>query len=257
MVINVINLSNIQHFSVGDGDGIRTTVFLKGCNLRCPWCHNPENLTSEPVCLNYKELGKKETVGKLVNANDIIPELLEDRDFYETSGGGVTFSGGEPMLQAEEIFKLTSLLKKNGISVLIDTAGCVPYDLFKITNPVVDTYLFDFKTADREKYKMIGGDIDLVTANMSSLLADGIPFKVRIPLIPGFNTDTVSVREMCETLGRIGISKVELIPFHRLGISKYEAMGMNYPYKDIKPIPSDELEKITAVYKEFFTVKTE
>ncbi len=253
----MLNLSNIQHFSVGDGEGIRTTVFLKGCNLRCPWCHNPENLTSDPVCLNYKNLGKTETVGKMVSAEEIMPELLEDSDFYETSGGGVTFSGGEPMLQANEIFNLASSLKNNGVRVLIDTAGCVPYDLFKITNPIVDGYLFDFKTADGEKYKSIGGNLDLVKSNIMSLMSDGIPFSIRIPLIPGFNTDTDSVRDMCKSLYEMGIKSVDLIPYHRLGTSKYEAMGLLYSYKDTKPMTGEELRNIKTVYEEYFTVRAE
>ena len=84
----MLNISNIQHFSVGDGDGIRTTLFLKGCNLRCPWCHNPENLTDAPVTLRYKNVGKTEIIGRLVTAEDILPELLEDKDFYVESQGG-------------------------------------------------------------------------------------------------------------------------------------------------------------------------
>ena len=99
----MLNISNIQHFSVGDGEGIRTTVFFKGCNLRCPWCHNPENLSASPTALHYLSTGKRETLGRLVSAEDILPELLEDKDFFEESSGGVTLSGGEAMLQASEI----------------------------------------------------------------------------------------------------------------------------------------------------------
>lgn len=253
----MLNISNIQHFSVGDGDGIRTTVFLKGCNLRCPWCHNPENLTVHPVTLNYKNLCKIETVGRMVHLEEILPELLEDRDFYDESKGGVTFSGGEAMLQAEEVAKAAATLKENGVSVIIDTAGCVPYEYFELTNPVVDGYLFDFKTADAEKYKTIGGDLSLVKENLVKLSRDGITFTIRIPLIPGFNTDENSVREICASLLSIGISHVELIPFHRLGVSKYEAMGLAYAYKDTIPQSRDEIRKIEDIYKEHFTVKTE
>ena len=95
----MLNISNVQHFSVGDGDGIRTTVFFKGCNLRCPWCHNPENLTKAPVTLRYSN-GKTETLGREIRAEALLPELLEDLDFYRDSGGGVTLSGGVVMLQS-------------------------------------------------------------------------------------------------------------------------------------------------------------
>ena len=138
----MLNISNIQHFSVGDGDGIRTTVFFKGCNLRCPWCHNPENLTAQPVTLHYKEIDKTEILGRTVGPEDILPELLDDKDYYIESGGGVTLSGGEVMLQTDEIVPLIELLRQNGIAVLIDTAGNVPYRYFEKLNPIVDGYLF-------------------------------------------------------------------------------------------------------------------
>ena len=131
----MLNISNIQHFSVGDGDGIRTTVFFKGCNLCCPWCHNPENLSAKPSVLNYKVTNKTEIVGKFVYAEDIIDELLDDKDYYEESNGGITLSGGEVMLQADGIVPLLKLLAENEVSVLIDTAGCVPYAGFQKINP--------------------------------------------------------------------------------------------------------------------------
>jgi len=151
----MFNISNIQHFSVGDGEGIRTTVFFKGCNLRCPWCHNPENLTAHPAVLQYRSTGRTETLGRLVSAEEILPELLEDQDFYNESNGGVTFSGGEAMLQASELVSLARILKENGISVLVDTAGCVNYSSFQKLNPFVAGYLFDFKTAEEDKYQEI------------------------------------------------------------------------------------------------------
>ena len=105
----MLYISNVQHFSVGDGAGIRTTVFFKGCNLRCPWCHNPENLTKAPVTLHYTN-GKTETFGRAVSAEALLAELLEDKDFYEESGGGVTLSGGEVLLQSESAAELAKLL---------------------------------------------------------------------------------------------------------------------------------------------------
>lgn len=253
----MLNISNIQHFSVGDGEGIRTTVFLKGCNLRCPWCHNPENLSNEPAVLQYKATGKCEAFGKYVSAEDIIPELLEDRDFYETSNGGVTFSGGEAMLQASVLATTVRLLKERGVSVLIDTAGCVPYSSFEKLNPFISGYLFDFKTADADKYKSIGGDLSLVTENIRRLLSDGVKVIIRIPLIPHFNCDTDSVTAICRDLRDIGIESVELIPFHRLGSAKYEAMGLTYKYKDQAPLDKSELEEIEKIYGKYFKIKTE
>ncbi|MBE6608818.1 MAG: radical SAM protein [Ruminococcaceae bacterium] len=253
----MLNISNIQHFSVGDGEGIRTTVFFKGCNLRCPWCHNPENLSTSPAVLTYSSTGKTETLGRLVSAEDILPELLEDKDFYDESNGGVTLSGGEAMLQASEIAPLASMLKENGVSVLVDTAGCVAYSSFQILNPFISGYLFDFKTADENKYREIGGNLEVVVENIRRLNEDGMTVWIRIPLIPNFNTSQRSIQAICERLSDIGIRHVDLLPFHRLGSAKYEAMGLEYAYKSQQPLTKEELGNIEAIYKAYFSVKIE
>jgi len=253
----MLNISNIQHFSVGDGDGIRTTVFFKGCNLRCPWCHNPENLNTHPSVLRYQSTGKTETLGRLVSAEDILTELLEDKTFYDESNGGVTFSGGEAMLQVFEIIPLARFLKECGVSVLVDTAGCVTYASFQKLNPFVSGYLFDFKTADKDKYREIGGNLELVIENIRRLRRDGMTVFIRIPLIPNFNTSPSSIRAICELLCDIGIQHVDLLPFHRLGSAKYEAMGLEYSYKMQEPLSKEELSEIEAIYKTYFSVKIE
>ena len=244
----MVTISNIQHFSVGDGPGIRTTVFFKGCNLRCPWCHNPENLTVEPTTLTYT--GKTETLGKTVTPAQILPELLEDWDFYLQSGGGVTFSGGEVMLQAASAAELAGCLKEYGVPVLIDTAGCVAYRQFSCLNPVVAGYLFDFKTADSEKYNAIGGDLALVTENIRKLLEEPVELHIRIPLIPGFNTDAASVSAIGQHLKKLGIRSVELLPFHRLGSGKYEAMELPYAYAKTPPLTSQQVAEIQSLFQQ-------
>ncbi|MBE6756987.1 MAG: radical SAM protein [Ruminococcaceae bacterium] len=252
----LINISNIQHFSVGDGDGIRTTVFFKGCDLVCPWCHNPENLASDTTVLHYRG-GKTETRGMRVTPEEILPELLEDKEFFDTSGGGITLSGGEVMLQADGAARLSALLKAHGVSVLADTAGCVPYHAFETLNPVIDGYLFDVKTADSAKYRAIGGDLDLVVSNLTALQRDGIPFTVRIPLIPDFNTDEGSIAAIGRLLNSLHIPSADLLPFHRLGSAKYEAMGLTYPYKDCTPPTADACARMAALYERYIRVKLE
>ena len=250
----LLNISNIQHFSTGDGEGIRTTVFFKGCNLRCPWCHNPENLSAAPSVMRYKAIDKTETLGKKVEIEDILPELLEDKDFFLQSGGGVTLSGGEVMLQADDVAVLVEKLNEYGISVLIDTAGCVPYKEFEKLNPLVQGYLFDFKTANAQNYREIGGDLETVTQNLARLILDGANVQVRIPLIPDFNIDADSVLEICKHLKTIGIGEVELLPFHRLGSAKYEALGLDYQYKNYEPLSKDKLDEIKKQYSKYFKV---
>ncbi len=250
----LLNISNIQHFSTGDGEGIRTTVFFKGCNLCCPWCHNPENLSAEPSVMRYKTSDETQVLGKKVTVEDILPELLEDKDFFFQSQGGITLSGGEVMLQADGVAALVNALKDQGVSVLIDTAGCVPYKEFEKLNPIVQGYLFDFKTADAEKYLGIGGNLDTVTENLTRLISDGVKVQVRIPLIPDFNTDENSILEICEHLNTIGIREVELLPFHRLGSTKYEALGIDYQYKNYEPLSKEELNEIEKQYSKYFKV---
>lgn len=250
----LLNISNIQHFSTGDGEGIRTTVFFKGCNLRCPWCHNPENLSFAPSIMRYAAINKTETLGKKVSIDDLLPELLEDTDFYFQSGGGVTLSGGEVMLQVDSVATLVKELNEHDVSVLIDTAGCVPYEAFEKLNPLVQGYLFDFKTADERKYREIGGDRETVMGNLKNLILDGIDVKVRIPLIPDFNIDKNSILKICENLTKIGVQEVELLPFHRLGSGKYEALGMDYKYKNHELIPTEKLDEIREQYSKYFKV---
>lgn len=253
----MLNISDIQHFSVGDGNGIRTTVFFKGCNLRCPWCHNPENISIAPTELYFKSTGERKISGRLLSQSEVLAELLEDRDFYIQSGGGVTLSGGEVMLQAKEVLPLIKLLKENGIDVLIDTAGCVPYKNFGILNPYVDGYLFDFKTADAEKYRQIGGNLSLVSHNLGKLRYEGKKVFVRIPLIPTFNTDEKEIEKICLHLKTYDIEEVYLLPFHRLGSAKYEAMGLEYGYKDVVPLSAVQISQIEKQYKKYFNVNVE
>jgi pyruvate formate lyase activating enzyme len=193
----------------------------------------------------------------VVSEEEVFAELLEDRDFYDESNGGVTLSGGEAMLQALALVPLVKRLKESGISVLVDTAGCVPYSSFQALNPYVSGYLFDFKTADDRKYREIGGDLDLVEQNIRRLQEDGMTVHIRIPLIPDFNTSPDATQAMVDRLRRLGIRQVELLPFHRLGSAKYEAMGLAYAYKTQAPLTQEELADIKAAYQIHFSVKIE
>ena len=253
-----LNISDIQHFSVGDGPGIRTTVFLKGCNLRCPWCHNPETISPAPVTLTYAKAGKTITYGRSVTVEDVVAEVMEDLDFYRESGGGVTVSGGEPLLQAEAVAALAKSLQEKGISVLLDTAGCVSWSRFEAVLPYVDTVFFDWKTSDPVFMKeRVGGDLPLIKENLPRLLQTGKDVHIRIPLIPAINTTEEALTAIAADLRETGARTVALLPFHRLAAGKYEAMGLDYPYRDTSPLPAEEVSRAAAHLSEFFTVYTE
>ena len=187
-----------------------------------------------------------------MTAGEILPELLEDKDFFETSGGGVTLSGGEVMLQADGAAELASALASEGVQTLIDTAGCVPYSEFEKLRGTVAGFLYDFKSADHAKYESIGGRLDTVADNLWRLMADGESVRVRVPLIPGFNANAEDILGICRYLSCMGVTAVDILPFHRLGTSKYEAMGLEYTYRDTQPMSRDALQDAESAFKDFF-----
>ena len=189
--------------------------------------------------------------------DEVLCEIKKDKLFYESSGGGVTFSGGECMLQIEFLCEILKQCKESGIHTAVDTAGCVPYRCFETLNPFVSGYLFDFKTASEEKYREIGGDLSLVSENIRRLLHSGIPLRIRIPLIPHFNADARSAHAIGAYLRALGIKEADLIPFHRLGSAKYEAMKLDYAYCDQPPLDKEALAALEKIYKQYFSIKTE
>ena len=253
-----LNISDIQHFSVGDGPGIRTTIFCKGCNLRCPWCHNPETISRDTVTLTYPKANRSVTYGRLMTVDEIVTEVMEDADFYRESGGGVTVSGGEPLLQAEAVAELAKALQAQGVSVLLDTAGCVPWSRFEVVLPYVNTVFFDWKTSHPTVMKeRIGGDLALVRSNLARLLQTDKDIHIRIPLIPAINTTEEALTAIAADLREVGAKTVALLPFHRLAVGKYEAMGMQYPYRDTPPLSAETLRRATELLSKDFTVYTE
>ena len=253
-----LNVSAIQHFSTGDGEGIRTTVFLKGCHLHCPWCHNPETWSPEPQTLHYPTAGKHVHYGVLMTVEEIMADVLADIDFYLASDGGVTVSGGEALLQAEGVAALGACLREQGISMIVDTAADVPFGAFEKTAPFTDCYFVDLKAADVADYRdVIGGNFDRVCANIRRLVAAGLPMHIRIPLIPDFNTSRDYVKQMTVVLKDLGVTAVDLLPFHRMGSSKYTALGWPYAYAKTEPFTPEQVEEIADGYRRYFQVTIE
>ncbi len=257
-----LNVSDIQHFSTGDGPGIRTTVFLKGCSLHCPWCHNPETISPAPQTLTFPNARKTVHYGRHMAVEDVLREVMEDADFYRTSGGGVTVSGGEPMLQHKAVAELEKALRENGISTLIDTAGNVPRAAFEAVLPFTDTIFYDWKCADPAICRAtLGGNFEQMRANLAYLLAEEqagrVTLHVRIPLIPGINTGDTETAAMIDSLRALGARRVDLLPFHRLAVGKYDAMGLAYPYRNTEPPTQAEVEALADRYRTFFEVGVE
>ena len=242
----------VQRFSVHDGPGIRTTVFFKGCSLRCPWCHNPEGLSTLPELQFLKEKcigcgrcndrsslsdanacpsGALSVCGEHVPLGDIVQRVLRDRDYYG-SNGGVTLSGGECLLQADAAAALLHALKAEGIHTAIDTSGAVPWSAFEKTMAACDLYLYDVKCIDAERHRAwIGADNALILENARRLSAAGKAMWVRVPVIPGFNDDEAEMRRIADFVRQLpSVESVTLMPYHTLGKSKYETLGQSCTY---------------------------
>ncbi len=285
----MIRISNIEKFATHDGPGIRTTVFLKGCFLHCPWCANPETWKSEPVlmhdakkcvecktcmhvcergaisfpfqwdmdkciyckkCENYCLQDAISFAGKDMEINEVIKEVLKDKDYFDQSNGGITISGGEPFMQLDAFLELIKQCKNNGLHVAVETTGNYCLDTLKEALPYIDLFLMDLKHLDAQKLKDItGGNLDLILNNFK-YLAQHCPNKVivRMPVIPRFNDD------ICEDVIRfcanLKLSEVNLLPFHTMGKSKWNQLNKEFMYDKDKMMDRNDLTPYIDVGKQ-------
>ena len=248
---------DIQRASFVDGPGIRTTVFFKGCNLRCAWCHNPESQSPKIEMLFHKNrcagcgkckekcpnsfekcdfCGKcallcphdaREICGKEYTALEVMSEIIKDKSLYENSGGGVTFSGGESMLQIDFLEELLKCCKNEGIHTAVDTAGHLPFEYFERIIPYTDLFLYDLKCFDADVHKKYTGVTNrLILDNLGRLLKANVPLWVRIPIVPTVNGSTDEMKSIKAMLDSFGTpQKIELLPYHKMGEHKYSALG--------------------------------
>lgn len=215
---------NIQKFSIHDGPGIRTTVFFKGCPLKCRWCHNPEGINYQIETIKTKE-GTTEKVGKNYSVDELVKEIEKDQIFYEQSGGGVTLSGGEVMSQDMDfITELVQKLKRKGISVVIDTSGVAPYKNFEQILPYVDRFLYDLKFINSQLHKEYTGvPNELVLENLNKISDAGATISLRLIQVDGLNNSEKEIDQTAQWLkeNNIHIDEVNLLPYHEFGSDKY------------------------------------
>ena len=216
----------IREFTLHDGPGVRTTVFLKGCPLRCAWCHNPEGQSFEVETMRRRD-GEEIPCGVDWEASALARELLINADIMLQSGGGVTFSGGEPLAQAEFVCEVSDLLHAHGIHLAIETSGHAPQEDFRSVVSRMDFVYQDLKHHDADAFRRwTGGDLALVLENVTWLRTSGVPFVFRVPLIPGVN-DSAADRAALEALA--AGAKVEWLPYNAAAGAKYPMLGRAYP----------------------------
>lgn len=283
---------NVQGFSTEDGPGIRTTVFLKGCGLRCAWCHNPEGLRPgrDLVWYDVRCIGARdclaacpqgalrltgqgmeidrarcdvcgrcaracpaaalEVIGRTTSAEELFVELLRDAVFYETSGGGITFSGGEPALQADFLAELLPRCKEAGLHVALDTCGAVPWRQYERLLPYIDLALLDLKIMDGQRHRHATGvDNVLILDNARRLSAAGVPLWIRTPIIPGYTDDDGNIAAIGAFIRAElpAVERWELLAYTNLGRPKYHRLGLPYALEDVPLLTSERMEQLLAV----------
>lgn len=233
---------DIQRYSIHDGPGIRTIIFLKGCVLRCKWCCNPESQ-------NYKietmmRAGELVTYGRDVTVEEMLEEAEKDRMYYRKSGGGVTLSGGESLCQPDFGAALLKGLHAHGIHTAMESMACAEFDTIRRFLENLDLYLMDIKHMEPEKHKAFTGKSnELMLANAKKIATSGYPTRliIRVPVIPTFNATPLEIRAIAQYAASLpGVEELHLLPYHQFGRDKYEGLHRPYPMGDVET-PSPQL----------------
>jgi pyruvate formate lyase activating enzyme len=251
---------SVKRYSIHDGPGIRVTFFMKGCPLSCWWCHNPEGISpfSEKVIrtdkVGEREFSTSEEVGKYYTVENILEILEKERVFFNQSKGGATFSGGEPMLQYEFLLEALKACKANGYHTAVDTSGYSSAENYKSIIPFTDLFLFDIKHLDEARHIEYTGVSNIgILDNYRLLLESGKDIMVRVPVIPGINDDPYYMEKLKKFLISTktkSIKKINLLPFHKIGSSKYKRFNLPYRMEGIEPPAKEKMQELKELFCE-------
>jgi pyruvate formate lyase activating enzyme len=272
---------NVQRFSLHDGPGVRSTVFMKGCPLSCAWCHNPESQSprqqfvrmrhrcmsctrctddelANPVVSGRDMLdvdlcptGALQTVGQTMEAAALVNTLLRDRIFFDESGGGVTFSGGEPLMQAAFVTEALRMLRSEGVHTALDTCGFARWEELRDAASHASLVLYDIKLMDEARHKVATGVSNrLILQNLHALTNIHPHIWIRVPVIPGVNDDEANLEATAAFLQPLpGIRQVDLLPYHATGEAKSARVGMDYAMHGTPSPSNDRLESLAAIFR--------
>ncbi len=286
---------DIKRFSIHDGPGIRTTVFLKGCPLACEWCHNPESQKFTPElilkldrclgcgacveicpeeaitmvdgksltnwdrcthcgdCVAVCYTGARELAGEDVSVGEILEIVERDRVFYAESGGGVTFSGGEPLSQPEFLEETLKACRNAGLHTALDTSGHASWEVVNRIRAYVDLFLYDVKFIDKDLHKKYTGvSNELILDNLQKLAEHGHKIHIRTPIIPEINDAPEHIQQLGEFVARLpGISRLDVLAYHEMASEKYRRLGRDYPLRGCKSPSDSAMQNIARTLREF------
>lgn len=234
-------VTNIQRFCLQDGPGIRTTVFLKGCHLRCPWCCNPETQNREIET----SIDGSTVFGKEYSVNQLYEEIIKDEIYYKDNGG-VTFSGGEPMWHIEELMPLIDMLHKKNITVAVETTGSVPKEYYEMSLGKIDYYLTDIKILEPTSKDKIRLDSETYRNNVKYLVDNNCTIRFRMPLVLGYTVTEDNLKLVASFLKELNIDEIDAFETHNFGKEKYEKLGR--VLQDFPSLTEDDYEQIYNIF---------